>query len=165
MIETILLCISVLLMGLYIGCYTISRGLPASLSETYYHTESKWLFSCTISIAAICAWLPLIKVTPDSYLFLAFFIIASIIFVAASPTFKDEFVGKVHKGAAIVLGATALTWIIAAQRFPFLTFLLFIVGVVDRKRFVFWLEIGILADLYWYLFVLLHICIKSSQGV
>lgn len=162
MTETILAFISFAIISIYLIAYVITRGLPTSISVTYYHTESKFLFPAVTALCAVLAWVPLIQVTPENIQFLAFLICGSIVFVAASPAFKDELVGKVHTGAAVILGLAALAWIIVASGIPYATILGVIIGVVLRRNFVFWLEGGILIDIYVNLFVLLHIC--SSVG-
>lgn len=162
MTETILAIISFAIIAIYLIAYVITRGLPTSISVTYYHTESKFLFPAVIALSAALAWVPLIRVTPEKFQFLAFLICGSIIFVAASPAFKEELVGKVHTGASVVLGLAALAWIILTAGIPYATIVGVIIGLVRRRNFVFWLEVGLLLDIYVSLFVLLHIC--SSAG-
>lgn len=162
MTETILAIISFAIIAIYLIAYVITRGLPTSISVTYYHTESKLLFPVVVALCAALAWVPLIRVTPENIQFLAFLICGSLVFVAASPAFKEDLVGKVHTGAAVTLGLAALAWIIVASGMPYATILGVIIGVILRRNFVFWLEAGILIDIYTNLFVLLHIC--SSAG-
>lgn len=162
MTNIILIAISMVIIFGYLILYSLHCGLPTSISETYYHTENKWVFPAVISVGAALAWIPLVEITPETYQFLSFFICAAIIFVAASPAFKDEFIGKIHTCAAVTLAISALAWIILVCGIPYIAILGAIVGLFNRKRFVFWLEVGILIDLYLHLLVLLHIC--SSTG-
>lgn len=162
MTNFILIAISMVIIFGYLILYSLHCGLPTSISETYYHTENKWLFPAVITVGAVLAWIPLVGITPETYQFLAFFICAAIIFVAASPAFKDEFIGKIHTWAAIILAVAAIAWITLVCGIPYIAILGVIVGLFNRKRFVFWLEVGILIDLYLHLLVLLHIC--SSAG-
>lgn len=150
--EIILAGVSCLIISLYLTAYISNRGLPESLSDTYYYTTKKWIFPTVTATAGATALIPLMEVTPDSYRFVAFFIVAAIMFVAASPTFKDEMVGRVHAVAAIILGVAALVWIILTIGMPWLAAILTIAGVFDRKRFLFWFETGLLYNLYWGLF-------------
>ncbi len=163
MTETILAIISFVVIAIYLIGYVISRGLPTSISVTYYHTESKFLFPAVIATCAAMAWLPLLSVTPADFQFLAFLICGAIIFVAASPAFKEELVGKVHTCSAVVLGIAALLWVIIVSGIPYASILGIVLGIIFRRNLVFWLEAGILIDIYVNLFVLLHIC--SSVGV
>lgn len=157
MTNIILITISMIIIFGYLILYSLHCGLPTSISETYYHTENKWLFPTVISVSAVLAWIPLVGITPETYQSLAFFICAAIIFVAASPAFKDEIVGKIHTWATITLGVSEVSWIILVCSIPYLFIMGVIVGLFNRKRFVFWLEVGILIDLYWHVFVLNHI--------
>lgn len=143
----ILLSLSLLVFAIYLGGYVLARGTPASISETYYHTECRWLFPCSITLAAMFAWYPLLKVTPENFQFLNFLIVVPIIFVAASPVIKDEFIGKIHAVAAITMCTAAIAWITLMCGIPYIAILSVIIGLFNRKRFVFWLEFGILIDL------------------
>ena len=79
---------------------------------------------------------------------MAFFIVASILFVAAAPAFREELTDKVHSGAAIVLGLSALTWLILTSGVPYIAILGTLIGLADRRHFLFWLEVGLLYNLY-----------------
>lgn len=143
-------------MALYLLFTCLSFGVPNSISETYYRTfGSKWVFSGVLFAAASLALAPILNHTPESYKFLGFFIVAGIFFVAASPAFKDEFVGKVHCGAAIVLGVAAVVWIALTIGVPWLSLLGLTIGLFNLRNIVFWVEVGILIDVYRCLFYLL----------
>lgn len=147
-------------MALYLLFVCSLCGIPTSISETYYRRfGSKWVFSGVLVTAAALAVAPLLDITPDSYKFLAFFIIAGIFFVAASPAFKDEFEGKIHTGAALVLCVATLAWLILTAGVPYIALAGVAVGLIRirKQEFIFWLELGLLANLYKEIFVLLHI--------
>lgn len=150
--EIILATVSCLIVSLYLTAYICHRGLPDSLSDTYYHNEKKWLFPAVTVTAGATAVIPLMETTTDSYRFVAFFIIAAIMFVAASPAFKETMVGEVHAISATVLGLAALIWLILTIGMPWLAAACAIAGVIDHKRFLFWIETGLLYNLYWGLF-------------
>ena len=145
-----LICVtaSCVIMSLYLTAYILNLGVPSSISETYYKTEKKWLFPVCTAIAGLLALVPLIDITPDNYKFVAFFIVASILFVAAAPAFREELTDKVHSGAAIVLGLSALTWLILTSGVPYIAILGTLIGLADRRHFLFWLEVGLLYNLY-----------------
>ena len=86
--------------------------------------------------------------TPEQYQFVAFFIVASILFVAFAPAFREDLEGKVHSGAAIILGISAVAWLILIAGVPWLAIAGVVVGIKNRKQFVFWLEVGVLLNLY-----------------
>lgn len=147
--------ISGFIMVVYLFSFVGNNGIPTSISDTYYRNNKRWLFSAVLIVAASLALAPILNHTPESYKFLGFFIVAGIFFVAASPAFKDEFVGKVHCGAAIVLGVAAVVWIALTIGVPWLSLLGLAVGIFNLRNFVFWIEVGILIDVYRCLFHLL----------
>lgn len=143
--------VSCLLMALYLSLVVYAYGIPPSISETYY-LGSKWLFSAVLVVAASLALIPILNHTPEGYQFLGFFIVAGIFFVAASPAFKEEFEGKVHSGSAIVLGVSAIVWLALTIGVPWISILGLAVALLNRANFIFWIEVGILADVYRCLF-------------
>lgn len=154
--ELICVTLSCAIMTLYLTAYILNLGLPTSISETYYYTEAKWLFPTCTATAGVLALVPLLNITPDSYRFVAFFIVASILFVAAAPAFREELTNKVHSGAAIILGVSALTWLILTNGVPYIAITAMLAGLLfDRRRLVFWLEIGLLYNLYISLILIL----------
>ena len=155
MTELILVAISALIVTAYITLYVLHCGIPTSLSDTYYHNEKKWLFPTVLALASGLALIPMMDATPEPYKVLSFFSIASIFFVAASPAFKDGLVRSVHCISAVVLGACVLAWLLLTAYIPILAIVGVIIGIHNRKHFVFWLEIGLLYDLYVNLIVLL----------
>lgn len=139
----------------YIMFAILHIGLPPSISETFYRLNRKWLFSIVLGVAASLAVAPLLNHTPEDFQFLGFFIIAGILFVAASPAFKDEFEGKVHTGAALILCFATIAWLILTAGVPYIAIAGVLVGIIRRREFIFWLELGLLANLYKEIFVLL----------
>lgn len=154
--ELICVIVSCTIMTLYIVAYILHVGIPSSLSATYYGTEAKWLFPTCIATAGALALVPLLDITPDSYKFIAFFIVASILFVAAAPAFREELTDKVHCGAALILGISVLAWLMLSTGVPYIAIVAIIIGLTaDRRHFVFWLEAGLLYNLYTSLILIL----------
>lgn len=148
MLELIAVSTSCLIMTLYLTAYICAAGLPASISATYYRTRRKWLFPTAISLTGMFALAPLLNHTPESYQFVAFFIVAATLFVASAPAFKEDMVGKIHAGAASVLGVCAVTWLILTTGCPWVALVGLVVGAFDRKHFLFWVEVGLLYNLF-----------------
>ena len=154
--ELICVTLSYTIMTLYLIAYILNVGVPTSISETYYKTQKKWLFPTSTAIAGTLALVPLLNVTPDNYQFVAFFIVASILFVAAAPAFREELTNYVHSGAAIILGLSAMAWLILTSGVPYIAIAATLIGLaIDRKHFVFWLEVGLLYNLYATLILIL----------
>lgn len=155
-VELICVTLSCAIMTLYLTAYILNVGLPTSISETYYYTEAKWLFPTCTATAGALALVPLLNITPGRYQFVAFFIVASILFVVAAPAFREELTNKVHSGAAIILGVSALAWLILTSGVPYIAITAILAGLLfDRRRIVFWLEAGLLYNLYTSLIVIL----------
>ncbi len=147
--ELICVALSCAIMTLYLTAYILNVGLPTSISETYYHTEAKWLFPACTATAGVLALVPLLNITPDHYRFVAFFIVVSILFVAAAPAFREELTDKVHSGAAIMLGISAVVWLMLTSGVPWIAIAVIGAGLLsDRRRIVLWLEVGLLCNLY-----------------
>lgn len=146
--DIICVTLSCLIMSSFLTAYIVRFGLPTSISATYYHTDAKWLMPVCTATAGILTLVPIMKYTPEQYQCVAFFIVASILFVASAPAFREELEGKVHAGAAIVLGLSAVLWLILTAGVPWLVIAGVAVGLKNRQRFVFWLEVGVLCNLY-----------------
>lgn len=147
-LETCAITVSCLIMTLYLTAYVVNVGLPASISETYYKSEKKWQFPAAIAATGLFALVPMINHTPETYQFVAFFIVAATLFVASAPAFREEFVGKIHATAASVLGVCALTWLILTSGVPWIAVAGLILAQMDRRHFLFWIEVGLLYDLF-----------------
>jgi glycosyltransferase len=154
--DIICVLLSCIIMAAFLIAYIVRFGVPTSISATYYRTDAKWLMPVCTATAGVLTLVPLLKHTPEQYQFVAFFIVASILFVACAPAFREELEGKVHAGAAIVLGLSAVTWLTLTAGVPWLTIAGVAVGLLNRKCFVFWLEVGILSNLYLVLLLTCH---------
>ena len=128
--------LSLLLIVSYtIGVCAYTRGIPYSISETYYKIKHKfWFAVATIGTAALL--MPaILEVTPEQYQFLAFLACVGMIFTGAAPNFREGTERKIHiAGAAMCLVFSQL-WV--AFLYPFLLQLwtLYIIyTVLDMKR-------------------------------
>lgn len=148
MVHLILILISLLVISIYIVSYVCHCGLPTSVSSTYYNTRPKWLLPVVLGVSIATAIVPFFDLTPDYWRFLVFLIVAGIMFIAAAPAFRQEFEGKVHAGAAIIAGVSAVAWLSILSGFPWLATAGAIGAVIDWKHKVFWIEVGILLNLY-----------------
>lgn len=147
-LELIAVSVSCLIMTLYLTAYINSVGVPASISATYYKTEKKWLFPTVISLTGIFALVPLLNNTPENYQFVAFFIVAATLFVASAPAFREEMVDKIHSVSAGVLGVCALVWLILISGCPWIALAGVCVAALDNRHFLFWIEVGLLYNLF-----------------
>lgn len=148
MADIICVSLSCLIMTIFLTAYIVRFGLPTSISATYYRTDAKWLMPACTATAGLLTLVPILEHTPEQYQFVAFFIVASILFVAFAPAYREDLEGKVHSGAAIILGISAVAWLILIAGVPWLAIAGVVVGIKNRKQFVFWLEVGVLLNLY-----------------
>ncbi|MDE6468049.1 MAG: hypothetical protein K2L28_04030 [Muribaculaceae bacterium] len=148
LLELFAVSVSCLIMTLYLTAYINTLGVPASISATYYKTEKKWVFPTAISLTGLSALVPLMNNTPENYQFVAFFIVAATLFVASAPAFREEMVGRIHATAAAVLGICALAWLILTTGCPWIAIVGVCIAVLDHKHFLFWVEAGLLYNLF-----------------
>ncbi|MCM1139005.1 MAG: hypothetical protein NC453_10595 [Muribaculum sp.] len=148
MVHLILILVSLLVISVYLVSYVCHCGLPTSVSSTYYNTRHKWFLPVVLSVAIATAIVPFFDLTPDYWRFLVFLIVAGILFIAAAPAFRQEFEGKVHAGSAIIAGASAVAWLSIMSGFPWIAIAGVVGAVIDWKHKVFWIEVGILLNLY-----------------
>lgn len=159
MTAIILVTISCLIITAYLVTYICHCGVPTSLSDTYYHTVRKWLFPSVLVLSAALALEPLMDITPEPWKFFSFLTIGAIFFIAAAPAFKDSLVNQVHTGSAILLCGSVIAWLLlVGMHIPIIAITGVVIGLFNRRKFVFWLEVGLLYDLYLNLIVLLIYC-------
>lgn len=155
--EFLCVTISCAIMTLYLTAYAIIVGIPTSISATYYRTQAKWLFPVCTATAGALALVPLLNLTPDNYRFVAFFIVASILFVAAAPAFREELTHEVHGVAAVVLGVSATVWLGLTTGIPYIAIAAALAGLIaNRRNLLFWIEAGLLYNLYASLFYITY---------
>lgn len=138
----------------YLTIFTFNLGLPTSLSATYYHCQKKWLFPTVLGLTAALTAVPILELTPEPWKFLGFFVLASVLFTASAPAFKEDFVGKVHTWSALIGSVAALCWIVVILGWGGAIIPAFglIIAIIDRKRAVLWVEISILTGLFFGLY-------------
>lgn len=157
-----ILLISILTFCIYIGAVIAKYGIPASISETFYLLPKKlnWLFTvfCWIVSIIIVPWL---NISPDVWQFLAFLAVGGLCFVGTAAQFKEDFVKKVHFGAAGVCMAASQAWILLSTNLWWVSLvcliisaiLCFLFGLKNKKnlpkyKVVFWAEIWAFVSLF-----------------
>lgn len=150
----ILTCISAVIISVYLIGYIRNFGIPTSISDTYYKTDRKWLFPVILGLSIATALIPMLNCTPVDYQFLSFLTLAGIMFVATAPAFKEEIEGKVHFGSAVLAGICAMAWLICMSGVPWIAIIGIVIALFKWKRKVFWIEVGLLVNLYAVLLIL-----------
>lgn len=134
---------SLLLLYSYVLWVTLAHNtgnLPISLSDTYYILERKkfgWIFQLLLLIVSSLILVDWINSTPNSYQFLPFLSISSVLFVAVSPRFLEKFEGKVHYCSAGIAVAAAFVWCLLNEHviwcLPELIFFGVLTSIYPRK--------------------------------
>ena len=139
---------------IYNGVVIHLFGIPRSLSETYYLYKNKKellknLFPITMVGLALLlapAWLEI--TFGNSFQFLAFLAIGSIIFTGAVPTFKNSTMeDKIHSISALFSAICSILWVIFGCRMwffiPMWLLICVLISVLTKswnKAKVFWIE-------------------------
>ena len=132
--------------AVYLAIYITFHGFPESLSATYYVVKHRWKFSAFVVFLTACVLVPWLEVSERAE-FCAFFACFSMLLVAASPQFRDEFVGKVHYGAAILMAVSAFVWELFNGGLFFIIAAYGLIALYNRERWVFWLEVGLFFEI------------------
>lgn len=148
MTYLILILASLSLITSYLISYVCACGVPTSVSATYYHTQRRWLLPVVLFVSIATAIVPFFDLTPDYWRFLVFLVVAGIMFIAAAPAFRQEFEGKIHCGAALTAGVSAIAWLVIVSGVPWLSIAGGLTAIANWKNKVFWIEVGILLNLY-----------------
>lgn len=142
---------SFVLIAYILACLFATQRIPTSVSATYYMLERKWLFSAVMLVSAGFVLIPWLNVASENCQCLAFLSVAAMMFVGCTPAFRDDFVGKIHTGAAAVLFICSTMWIFIDVGWQYGIGLLAIILIAtfsDRKRAMWWLEIALICFLY-----------------
>lgn len=160
----ILLIISMIICIGYLGVTYLIHGVTPSISMSYY----KWkdldkfygilftLFCWGVGFTIIPVWLEL---TPTTWQFTAFLSAAGLLFVGASPSFKDYSLERdVHTIGAGICFVSSLIWsaIVGSPIILTIAVLLIAGAIITRiKNLTYWLEIIAFVNMYIQLMLLI----------
>lgn len=120
--------LSLLLIVSYtIGVCAYTRGIPYSISETYYKIKHRfWFAVATIGTAAML--IPaILEVTPEQYQFLAFLACVGMILTGAAPNFREGIEKKIHTAGAVMCLVFSQLWIAFLYPVLLLLWLLYLI--------------------------------------
>lgn len=131
------------------------KKIPESLSATYYElNDKKWAFQLALT-SVVATLLPeWLNVSNNNTQWLAFLSCAGLLLVAASPHFKENLQSKIHYTSAIVCGTCAVLWQIlnGMWEIPFIFAVISLILTLTFKKWMWWLELGIMGSLFTSLF-------------
>lgn len=164
----ILTIISLLLIGSYTAALCIKeKGIPQSISATYYALKHKFWFGFTMIGTAFLLLPSIINISSPNTQFMAFLACSGIALVGVSPNFREEFEGKIHEIGAVTCLAFSQLWVgfnNAWFLLPWITYILYTIiymivkwdgnfyNTFLRTRPMFWVEVFALLTTYLLLF-------------
>ena len=167
---TALTIISLLLIATYTAAVCVKgKGIPYSISATFYALEHKWWFSVTMVITAGLLMPAILEITPDSYQFTAFLACVGMIMTGVSPHFKEGTEKKIHTTGAVLCLLFSQVWVGLTCPWMLLVwvgYLAYTVAMIIKKwngyfisaflltKPMFWVEIVALLTTYVTLFIL-----------
>lgn len=102
--------------ALLIAAYTVAvcikcKGIPYSISETYYKISHKAWFGVTMILTACLLMPAILEITPDSYQFTAFLACVGLIMVGVAPNFREGIDRKIHTTGAVLCLVFSQVWV------------------------------------------------------
>lgn len=166
-----LVIISMLVIAAYTAAVCVKqKGVPASISATFYKLEHPYWFLATMWLTAGLLMPAILEISKPNTEFLAFLACAGMMLVGAAPNFKEETEGKIHTAGAILCIVGSQAWIAFNFAWSLLVWFVYVVyTVVMMAKHVsdslvsdflwtnpmFWIEIAALAATYVSIFILI----------
>ena len=108
----ILIIVSALCVAAYTAAVCVKcKGVPYSISETFYRLEHKLWFGATMFLTAGLLMPAILEVTPESYQFTAFLACAGMMLVGAAPNFREGIERPIHVAGAILCLVFSQVWV------------------------------------------------------
>lgn len=109
---TILVILSALCIATYTAAVCIKfKGVPSSISATFYKLEHKLWFGATMVLTACLLMPAILEITPDSYQFTAFLACVGLIMVGVAPNFLEGIERKIHTTGAFLCLVFSQVWV------------------------------------------------------
>lgn len=160
------LCITVYTIAVCIKC----KGIPYSISETFYKLEHKWCFLTTMWLTAGLLMPAILESTPGCYQFTAFLACIGMMFVGVAPNFREGLDRPVHITGAILCILFSQVWVLLTCPWVLLVWFGYLAYTAwGMKKYwkgnfisaylltkpMFWVEVAALLATYVTLFILL----------
>lgn len=160
----ILIIVSALCVAAYTAAVCVKcKGVPYSISETFYKLDHKLWFGATMFLTAGLLMPAILEVTPESYQFTAFLACAGMMLVGAAPNFREGIERPIHIAGAILCLVFSQVWVALTCPWFLMIWIVYVIyTVVLMARYVtdralsdflltkpmFWVEIVALATTY-----------------
>lgn len=114
--KTIMITVFTIISALLIANYTAAvcikgKGVPYSISETYYKIDHKLWFGVTMVMTAFPLMPAILEVTLDSYQFTAFLACSGMIATGIAPNFREGIEKRVHMAGAVLCLLFSQVWV------------------------------------------------------
>lgn len=103
-------------MAAYIVAMLAKHGIQATVSDNFYVSRHKWLFSAATALYALLSLPAMLEA--GGVQCLAFLAAAGLMLVAAEPHFHSPWGSKLHIGGAVAALACGLAWACTVQWEP-----------------------------------------------
>lgn len=140
-----------------------SKGIPASISATFYTLEHKAWFLVAMWGTAGLLMPAILEVGKPGTAFLAFLACAGMMAVGAAPNFKAEFEGDVHTAGAALSLLYSQIWVACNCPWSLTLWAAYLAGTLEAMRRgktfmetrpLFWMELCALAGTFISVFIL-----------
>lgn len=158
---------------LIIVAYTVAvcvkqKGIPASISATFYKLEHKQWFMVTMWLTAGLLMPAVLELSEPGTEWMAFLACVGMFLVGSAPNFRDELECRIHDSGAILCIAGSQLWVSFNSPWLLLVWIVWLVyTVVTMSRHVsdsiisdflktkpmFWVEIAALTATYFSIFL------------
>lgn len=108
----ILIIVSALCVAAYTAAVCVKcKGVPYSISETFYKLDHKLWFGATMWLTAGLLMPAILEVTPESYQFTAFLACVGMIMTGIAPNFREGIERPIHIVGAILCLVFSQVWV------------------------------------------------------
>ena len=160
----ILIIVSALCVAAYTAAVCVKcKGVPYSISETFYKLDHKLWFGATMWLTAGLLMPAILEVTPESYQFTAFLACVGMIMTGIAPNFREGIERPIHIVGAILCLVFSQVWVGLTCPWFLLVWIVYVIYTVVmmarhvsdralsdflRTKPMFWVEVTALATTY-----------------
>ena len=160
----ILIIVSALCVAAYTAAVCVKcKGVPYSISETFYKLDHKLWFGATMFLTAGLLMPAILEVTPESYQFTAFLACVGMIMTGIAPNFREGIERPIHIVGAILCLVFSQVWVALTCPWFLLVWIVYVIYTVAmmarhvsdralsdflRTKPMFWVEVTALVVTY-----------------
>lgn len=150
----VLIALSIIIIAAYTAAVCIKqKGVPYSISATYYKLDHKLWFSASMWLAGGLLMPAILEMSKTNTEFLAFLACVGIFFVGAAPNFKEEYENKVHTTGAIMCVVGSQLWVAFNAWYILIVWLAYLgytaLSIVKQENGVFWYRFYRTKPMFW----------------